>query len=314
MKKLIILAALIAGTKNTYSQCACCAGAGSGSSNGDYSSNTLTLKKKSFMIEGYADYRTIMVKAEGGHHESSDTTAVEETPLKSMMLNSLGIRYGISDKITVSALLPYVFLNTAKGNDNGLGDLILLGTFNILKKNNFNLALTTGVELPTGVQKGSTFDETTVVVGSGSIDPMAGFSFSKGWNKLTLQGNAMYRYTTKGFEDITYSSVSFQNLGIAYSIKGHSTKCQNDTVCQKHNTNWSVFGGYYGEYLSKIKEADGEDDANSGYYVGFATIGTSVSVKGWSFPLTFSLPLIQQMNGDQNNAGYRMRFGIVKNF
>lgn len=313
MKKYFIMVAALFSATFTYSQCACCAGAGSGSSNGDYSSGSLTLKKKSFLIEGYGDYRTIVVKGEG-HHENSDTTAEEETPLKSLMLNSLGIRYGITDKITVSALLPYVFLNTDKGNDQGLGDLILLGTFNVVKKNNFSLALSAGAELPTGVQKGSNFDETTVVVGSGSIDPMGGLSFAKGWNKLSLQGNALYRYTTKGFDNITYSSVSFQNLGIAYSIKGHNTTCQQDTVCQKHATGWSVFGGYYGEYLSKIIEEDGEVDSNSGYYVGFATVGTSVSVKGWSFPLTVSLPVLQYMNGDQNNAGYRVRLGILKKF
>lgn len=314
MKKIIVMTALIVVTKNTYSQCACCAGAGSGSAGGDYSSNTLTLKKKQFMIEGYTDYRTIIIEEEGGSHDMVDTLAPEETPLKSMMLNSLGIRYGITNRITVSALLPYVLLNTTKGKDNGLGDLILLSTFNVLKKNTFSLALSAGVELPTGVQKGSRFDETTVVVGSGSFDPMAGISFIKGWNRLSLQGNALYRNTTKGFDDMVYSSVSFQNLGLAYTIKGHNASCQQDTVCSQHNFNWSVFGGYYGEYLSKIKEADGEYDSNSGYYVGFATFGTAISKKGWSIPITVSLPVIQYMNGDQNIAGYRIRIGIMKKF
>jgi len=311
---MIVIAALIAVTKNIYGQCACCAGAGSGSSGGDYSSNALTLKKKQFMIEGYADYRTIMIMDEGGGHDMVDTLAPEETPLKSMMLNSIGVRYGITDKITVSAQIPYVLLTTTKGKDNGLGDLMLWSTFNILKKKNFNLALSAGVELPTGVQKGSRFDETTVVVGSGSIDPMAGVSFLKGWNRLSLQGNAMYRYTTRGFDEMTYSSVSIQNVGLAYAIKGHNTSCQQDTLCVQHKFNWSVFGGYYGEYLSSIKEADGEYDANSGYYVGFATLGTAISAKGWSIPLTVSLPVFQYMNGDQNMAGYRIRIGILKKF
>jgi len=308
------MAVLMAVTKNTYSQCACCAGAGAGSSGGDYSSNTLTLKKKQFMIEGYADYRTIMVEEKGGGHDMTDTLAPEETPLKSMMLNSVGIRYGITNRLTVSALLPYVLLNTTKGKDNGLGDLMLLGTYNLLKRNTFNLAFTAGVELPTGVQKGSNFDETTVVVGSGSFDPMGGLSFLKVWNRLSLQGNALFRQTTKGFDDITYSSVSVQNLGLAYTLKGHNNSCRQDTVCNSHTVNWSVFGGYYGEYLSSIKEADGEYDENSGYYLGFATLGTSVSAKGWSIPLTVSLPVIQNMNGDQNMAGFRLRIGIVKRF
>ncbi len=190
--------------------------------------------------------------------------------------------------------------------------LLASNFFAVYKKTSFNLAFSAGIELPTGVQKGSSFDETTVVVGSGSFDPMAGFSFAKGWNKLTLQGNALYRHTTKGFDNTTFSSVSFQNLTVAYSIKGHSAACQQDSVCQQHTSGWSVFGGYYGEYLSKIIEGDGEEDVNSGYYAGFATIGTNISAKGWSIPVTFSYPLIQHVNGDQNNAGYRMRVEIVK--
>ena len=171
MTKIIsLLVVAILATTQAYSQCACCAGAGTGSSNGDYNNGILTLQKKQWVVETYGDYRTIKEgAAHHGHHEPADTTAEEETPLKSMFISSLGLRYGITAKITVSALLPYVFLQTDNGNDNGIGDLILLGTFNIFSKNNFNLALQAGVELPTGIQKGSKFDNTTVVVGSGSF-------------------------------------------------------------------------------------------------------------------------------------------------
>jgi len=314
MTKIIsLLVVAILATTQAYSQCPCCAGAGTGSSNGDYNNGILTLKKKQFVVEGYADYRTI--KDGHGHHEPADTTEEEETPLKSMLISSLGLRYGITDKITVSALLPYAFLHTDNGNDQGIGDLILLGTFNVLSKNNFNLALQAGVELPTGIQKGSNFDNTTVVVGSGSFDPMAGVIFSKRWDKLTLQGNALYKHTTTGFEKNYYGSLSVQNLSLAYRLKGESSFCSADSTDHIGHTNfgWTVFGGYYGEWLDNIKEA-GEVDENSGYYLGFATLGTNLSYKKWRFPLTVSLPIIQQMNGEQNDAGFRLRLGIIKSF
>lgn len=313
MKKIIsIFIVTLIVTTQAYSQCACCAGAGTGSSSGDYNNGILTLKKKQFVIEGYADYRTI--KDGKGHNEPTDTIK-EETPLKSMLISSLGFRYGITDKITVSALLPYAFLHTGNGNDNGIGDLILLGTFNVYSKNNFNLGLQAGVELPTGIQKGSNFDNTTVVVGSGSFDPMAGILFSKNWNMLTLQGNALYKHTTTGFEKTNFGSLSVQNLSLAYRLKGERSVCSADSTNHKGHTNfgWTVFGGYYGEWLSSIKNKDGVDE-NTGYYLGYATLGTSLSYKKWSFPLTVSLPVIQQMNGDQNDAGFRLRVGIIKSF
>ncbi|KAB1158133.1 transporter [Flavobacterium luteum] len=316
MTKIILLFVVaIFATTQAYSQCACCAGSGTGSSNGDYNNGILTLQKKQWVVETYGDYRTVKEGAgHHGNHEPADTTE-EETPLKSMFISSLGLRYGITDKITVSALLPYVFLQTDNGNDNGIGDLILLGTFNIFSKNNFNVALQAGVELPTGIQKGSNFDNTTVVVGSGSLDQMAGLAFSKRWDKLTLQGNGLFKYTTTGFEDNYYGSISIQNLSLSYRIKGDNNFCSPDISIQtgKPNFGWNVFGGYYGEWLDKITEKDVVDE-NSGYYLGFATLGTNISYKKWSFPLTVSLPVIQHMNGEQNDAGFRLRLGIIKSF
>lgn len=314
MKKyLFVVSAIILCANNTFSQCACCAGAGS-ALNSDNSNGVFTLNKKQFSVEAIGDYRTIMIEEGGGHHASvEDSTAVEETPLTSIFLGSLGLKYGLTNRITLSAILPYAILNTDKGSDNGLGDLMFIGTFNVIRKNTFNLALSAGVEFPTGVEKGSSFDETTVVVGSGSFDPILSIAASKKWNRLTLIGSAFHRQTTKGFENTTYSSVSLQNLLLSYTIKGHSNSCEADSVCSKHNLSWNVNGGYYGEWLGQIKEEE-KVDVNSGYYVGFATLGTSVSIKNWSIPLTFSYPLVQHMNGDQNMAGYRVRLGIAKKF
>lgn len=314
MTKIIsvfIVALLI--TTQSYSQCACCAGAGTGSLNGDYKNGVLTLNKKQFVVEGYADYRTIKSREE--NYEPSDTASGEETPLKSMLISSLGLRYGITKKITVSALLPYAFLYTDNGNDNGIGDLILLGTFNVYSKKSFNLALQAGVELPTGIQKGANFDNTTVVLGSGSVDPMAGVMFSKRWNKITLQGNALYKHTTQGFENTNFGSVAVQNLSVAYRIKGESTVCSVDTSKRPGHSDfaWTFFGGYYGEWLNNIKRENVVDE-NSGYYLGFTILGTNISYGKWNFPFTVSLPVIQQMNGDQNNAGFRLRLGVIKSF
>jgi hypothetical protein len=317
MKKTIymMVAAFVLSTYG-YSQCACCAGAGTGAANGDYNNGILTLNKNQFVVETYTDYRNINQNLE----PVTDVTD-EEAPLTSMLIQSLGARYGVTKSITVSALLPFVFLHTDTGNDNGFGDLILLGTFNVYTKNNFSLALQAGLELPTGIQKNANFDNTTVVVGSGSFDPMAGIIASRQWDKLTLQANALYKHTIKGFEDNYYGSIAIQNLSLSYTIKGENAFCALPMAAntdEKANTatsnfGWAVFGGYYGEWLDMLKE-DGETDHDSGYYMGFATLGNSISYKKWSFPLTLSLPVIQNMNGEQNTGGFRLRLGIIKSF
>jgi len=76
---------------------------------------------------------------------------------------------------------------------------------------------------------------------------------------------------------------------------------------------WTVFGGYYGEWLDRIKE-DGVTDEDSGHYLGFVTTGTSISFQRWSIPLYLSVPMIQKLNGEQNQAGFRLRVGMIRAF
>lgn len=304
---------LILGTQICFAQCACCAGASIGSSNGDNSNAAVTLNKRQWMIEGYGDYRTFASGAM--HHESPESVEIveEETPLKHLTIGSFGLRYGVSDRITLSAAVPYVLVGTAEGNASGLGDLITLMTVKAFSRNNFNVGIMAGVELPVGQQKNSTFDETTVVVGSGSYDPMAGITIAKGWEKLTVKANALGKYTTNGFEDANYGNLLVQNMTVGYQLKGVNALCTPDSAQKKSGLYWNVFGGYYGEWLGQIEE-DGEKDPNTGYYLGFASIGTSIGIRGWNLPLTFLVPLYQQLNGEQNKSLFRFRIGVTKTF
>ena len=304
MKKTLLLIVFLYSTTQTFSQCACCAAAGASASSIDSNNGIFTLPTNQWVIEGYGDYRTI---------QNGDALQADEKLLKNMFISSLGVRYGITNKITISATIPYVFLHTNYGNDRGLGDLALLGTFDLYSKNSFSFAVQAGVKLPTGIQKDSNFDNTTVVVGSGSYDPMIGILFSKHWDKMTLTGNGFYKYATSGFQGNYYGSLSTQSLMLSYKIKEGGRFCAMDEKAEKAMSNfgWNVFGGYYGESHDKVKE-DNVVDPNSGYYLGFANLGTSISYKKWSMPLTVSLPIINDLNGSQNNAGFRLRIGIVR--
>lgn len=305
MKKIIVLIVVaLYATTQAYSQCACCAAAGASASSNDYNNGVLTLPKKQWVIEGYGDYRTI---------QNGNAFQADEKLLRNMFISSLGVRYGLTDKITISALIPYVHLHTSYGNDNGLGDLALMGTFNLYSKNRFNFALQGGIKLPTGIQKDSNFDNTTVVVGSGSYDPLFGIVFSKNWNKLTLTGNGFFKFTTLGFHGNYYGSTAIQNLTLSYKIKsgGRLLSVSDKDKKEMSNFGWSIFGGYNGEWHDKVKE-NGVVDENSGFYLGFANLGTNLTYKKWSFPLTVSLPIINILNGSQNDAGYRLRIGIIK--
>lgn len=306
MKTLTLILLLAFAATQSYSQCACCAGAGTGSSNGDYNNGILTLPKHTVVAEAYADYRTI---------KDGDAPEDDEKLLTGMAVTSVGLRYGLAKRVTVSALLPYVFLYTNSGSDQGVGDLVLLSTFSVLSTKGFNIAIQAGAELPTGIQKSSRFDNSTVVIGSGSTDPMAGVAFWKRWDKLTLQGNGLYKWTTRGFNDNYYGNVSNHSVSLSYHIKGDENFCSLDSVAKPQSAKLgvSVFAGYSGEWIDKIEE-DKEVDPSSGYYACFATVGTGISLRKWYFPLTVSIPVISKMNGAQNDVGYRVRMGVIRAF
>ena len=166
-----------------------------------------------------------------------------------------------------------------------------------------------------GQQKNSNFDNTTVIVGSGSYDPMGGIVFSKKWGELTLQGSGLFKRTTNGFHGNYYGNLSVQNISLSYRIMGENDFCSLDTSTKMKSSKMglSVSAGYYGEWLDKIREDNIVDD-NSGHYLGFANLGGVLSYKKWGFPLTVSLPIINNMNGQQNDAGVRLRVGIIKAF
>ncbi len=103
MKKIVLFVIAFYATTRTYSQCACCAAAGASASSNDYNNGIFTLPKNQWVIEGYGDYRTI---------KKGNAPEEDEKLLKNMLISSVGIRYGLTDKITVSALIPDVFLHT----------------------------------------------------------------------------------------------------------------------------------------------------------------------------------------------------------
>lgn len=325
MLKYLFILLLVAGSTQVNAQCACCAGAASGSAFGDINNGMLTLERHQFGAELYSDYRIMntehAVEEENAststhththeHPHTGTENAEEETLLENMLITSAGIRYGVTGNFMLSAQIPYTILYTANGNDDGLGDLVMTGTYSVIKKSFINLAVIGGVELPTGIQKASSFDNTTVVLGSGSWDPMAGLALSKRWNKVLFNATGLYKFTTNGFEGNNYGDLSVQNVSLTYMIS--DAACYSADSLPGKSFGITAGVGYYGEWLETIIEEDVRD-MNSGYYLGYATANVKFSFRTWSMPMTFSLPVIQNLNGNQNNAGNRYRIGLVKTF
>ena len=80
------------------------------------------------------------------------------------------------------------------------------------------------------------------------------------WNKGLING--MYKFTTKGFQNNYYGNTATQNLMLSYKIKKRSELSTEENTENKETSNFglSIFTGYYGEWLDKLKEDDVVDE------------------------------------------------------
>lgn len=289
-------------------QCACCSGAGLGSAIFFGGQGNSVSTKKTLTLETFMDVRRIqstVLKT-----DSSET----EIPLKGFRVHSVGLRYGISHKLSVGLLLPYSILHSSVGNDRGFGDLMTVFNWNAVNRNGYQVVIQGGMEWPTGAQILSQKQQTIVMTGSGSYDPLGGLQISKNVGRWSVQTSMFYKKTTKGFEEKNFGDVHTHQLLVAYKVCEQMSSCDTADCCsEKGKWNITVFTGYYGEYLGSIVE-NGVKDDNSGYYAAFSNVGLHLNYANWTVPFSVSLPVYQQMNGEQNHPGVRVRIGVMKTF
>ncbi|MDN5213515.1 transporter [Fulvivirgaceae bacterium BMA12] len=96
------------------------------------------------------------------------------------------VDYAFNDKISVTMLLPYVWLSESidqpgsieKNSTDNLGDVTVFGQYQVLKKDGLSAGFGLGVKLPTGETKGRDAESQfilppTMQSGTGSVDYLA---------------------------------------------------------------------------------------------------------------------------------------------
>ncbi|MBI5857587.1 MAG: hypothetical protein HZB42_08035 [Sphingobacteriales bacterium] len=321
---LLILAGIVA--VNSFSQCSC-GSSSSGLAYGESGSPSLTLKKNKWLFDGYSEYRSFRTHhhdIKNGNITNSDT--IPENELRNARIALLGIRYGLTNNITLSLQQPYLWLNGSLQRADGLGDLLLISTIKLFGKNNFTGAFIAGVKFPTG-KKSVLDNETNSVIGSGSYDPVGGIVLVKSFPKSFIRLNTLYKYGTAGFDKTKFGNFFSHNISFGYQLKGKEESCSTplggnaqstDTILSakkinhvKENISWNVTAGISGEWSSG-QTKDHEIIQNTGGYSLFLQTGATPGFKEWLIPITFSIPLIQKLNGEQHQTNFRIKIGIIK--
>lgn len=257
---------------------------------------------------------------------------------------AIGAAYGITDRLTVSAELPYVRRDGLRegehtheggealngvarlGTVSGVGDLSLIAKYKLFDKPGAKFALFGGLKLPTGSTHRHSREgerlETEHQPGSGSWDPLVGGAFGTSLGALNVNASALYQFSGKGAQQTRLGDRA--SGGIALSHRFGPPEHHHDDAGHHHDdgaehephghSSWDAFVELTGEWEGRQRIA-GEIEADSGGKGVWLSPGAKFnSAGGMSVAASFGVPIWQDIRQSHPNNDYRLTFAIGKAF
>jgi hypothetical protein len=252
---------------------------------------------------------------------------------------SLGIAYGITHHLTVSAELPYVRRDNLRegsaegveriGTVSGIGDANLLAKYRLTGEHELRFALIGGIKVPTGSTTKRSPDgerlETEHQPGTGSWDPIVGASaaMKAGWLQITASG--LYQFSGNGAQDTELGDrlqggiLLSHHFGPAEAERHHEAgedhhHHHDEAGMEPRHDSWDAFVEVGAEWEGRQKIA-GEIEAGSGGTWVYAAPGVRFnSARGWSAAAAFAIPLWQDIHASHPNNDYRLMFSVGQSF
>jgi hypothetical protein len=234
--------------------------------------------------------------------------------VESVLRYIASISYGITNDVMIHARVPYVHRNNIEeseppdevhghGDAKGFGDLSLYLHHRFYKSsgNDLEATILAGLKVPTGRttdkdDHGEKF-EAEFQPGSGSWDPSLGIAVTRRLGNFALDANLLYTLVTEGTQDTDLGDTFAYNLALSY--RALKAPVILDLIAEAN-----------GIWLAKEK-IDGHKDENSGGNVILISPGARlVFLRHLSTYFSFGIPVLQDLNGEQNKLDYRVLFGI----
>ncbi len=266
----------------------------------------LALQTEFIDLDAYTDDELMEIAESGSDVHSVDS--IRHT------IFSMG--YGLTGDLTVSLKIPYVVLNNIReshsdepdeihvhGDSEGIGDLTVFGQYRFIKLYGLDVesSLVLGLRMPTGRTSVGDIDgepfEAEFQPGGGAWGPIAGLAVTKRFKALSLDADALYTFATKGTQKTDLGDLFNYDLAVSYTALYKPIIL--DLIIEAN-----------GEWKQK-QEIDGEKDENSGGTVIFLSPGVRLSwSNNWTAYLSAGFPVVQDLNGDQNETDMRVLLGF----
>lgn len=241
---------------------------------------------------------------------------------------SLGIAYGVTDRLTLGIRVPYVRMVDRRapehshegespinelGTAAGLGDISVVGQYRLNRENGdgtgWRNAVIGGIKMPTGETR--VYDNRGSRLGahdqpgSGSWDPIVGFVSSLSGSRWSLDGNLLYTIATKGAQDTTLGDLLEFRASVSYALRNHDA---GDDV------DWDITAALEltGEWQGKDEVAGVKDEHTGGAYALLGPALRVTSPRSVSFFGAVGFEVWEDVRDHAPPPSYRFMAGISR--
>lgn len=254
---------------------------------------------------------------------------------ESLLSTSLLLAYGLSENFTVGLRLPFVKRDDMRepphheeggghgheeesagveklGSASGIGDLVVFGQFRFLhwQHSDTHAALLLGVKTPSGStsekSRGGEKLEAELQPGSGSWDGIFGLSFTQNFSPVTINSSLVYTVVTEGTQDTDLGDVFNYNLAVSYRLPLGGGRKGDYFFLGEGGIGVDLILEYNGQWRDKTRVGS-RSDGNSGGSLGYISPGVRVLLgRHTSVNFSYGHPVVDALNGDQDNVDYRL--------
>ena len=267
-----------------------------------------------------------------------------------MLHGAIGFAYGVTDRLTISADLPYVrrdglraghhshhgghAMNTVMdiGSVSGIGDANILAKYQLLNSDQASIALLGGVKLPTGSTHKHGNDgerlDTEHQPGSGSWDGMLGAAFGTKFGSFNINASVLYHVSGKGAQATRLGDRA--QAGIALSRHfgpsehhhnegaghggDHSDGTDHHMGAPHGHSSWDAFVELTGEWEGH-QRVDGVADEHSGSKTIWLSPGARYNTaNGFSIGGSVGVPVWQDIGESHPDNDYRLIVSVGRAF
>ena len=254
-----------------------------------------------------------------------------------VLRGALGLAYGVTDRLTLSAELPAILRRNLRegvhgheggqavngvadlGDVSGIGDLSLLAQYRLVENHPWSFALIAGVKAPTGRTGVRSPDgerlETEHQPGTGSWDALVGAAGAVEIGEWNLGLGGLYQFAGKGAQDTRLGDRAQGGFALSrhFGPGEHHDEGGAESAPHGHRS-WDAFVELTGEWEGRQAIA-GEVEADSGGKAVWLSPGARfTAASGWSIAGSVGVPVWQRIRPSHPDNAVRLTLAVGRAF